>query len=118
MTTQKELNEMFVGILGDISQICERITTGNISHNISTIRCKCKDMLAFYNKYPINPWHSIAEEDLPKEEKLYLCGDNSDYIIGEWNAEKRRFTDPFSRFDNQRIDWVQYWMEIPILPSE
>lgn len=68
--------------------------------------------------HPVNPWHSIADGDLPKEEKLYLCGDNSDYIIGEWNAETRRFTDPFSRFDNQRIDWVKYWMEIPKLPSE
>lgn len=68
--------------------------------------------------HPVNPWHSIADGDLPKEEKLYLCGDNSDYIIGEWNAETRRFTDPFSKFDNQRIDWVKYWMEIPKLPSE
>ena len=68
--------------------------------------------------HPVNPWHSIADGDLPKEENLYLCGDNSDYIIGEWNAETRRFTDPFSRFDNQRINWVEYWMEIPKLPSE
>ena len=68
--------------------------------------------------HPANPLHSIADGDLPKEEKLYLCGDNSDYIIGEWNAEMRRFTDPFSRFDNQRIDWVQYWMEMPKLPSK
>nr|DAF63777.1 MAG TPA: Protein of unknown function (DUF551) [Podoviridae sp. ctz6O13] len=56
---------------------------------------------------------------MPKEEEeLYLCGDNSDYIIGEWDAKTKRFNDPFSRFDNQIINWVKYWMSIPKLSDE
>jgi len=28
------------------------------------------------------------------------------------------FYDPFSRLDDERLDWVKYWMEIPQLPKE
>lgn len=93
-------------------------TDGGHTGDLNTGRDDFMEGAEWADAHPVNPWHSVADGDLPKEEKLYLCGDNSDYIIGEWNAEKRRFTDPFSRFDNQRIDWVQYWMEMPKLPSE
>lgn len=93
-------------------------TDGGHTGDLNTGRDDFMEGAEWADAHPVNPWHSIADGDLPKEEKLYLCGDNSDYIIGEWNAETRRFTDPFSRFDNQRIDWVKYWMEIPKLPSE
>ena len=42
MTTQKEIDEMFIGILENISEICDKTTTGNVSHNIATIKCKFK----------------------------------------------------------------------------
>ncbi len=93
-------------------------TDGGHTGDLNTGRDDFMEGAEWADAHPANPWHSIADGDLPKEEKLYLCGDNSDYIIGEWDAETRRFTDPFSRFDNQRIDWVKYWMEIPKLPSE
>ena len=55
MTSQKEIDELFISTLQSISQICDRITSGNVSHNVSTIKCKCRDMLAFYEKYRANP---------------------------------------------------------------
>ena len=61
MTTQKEIDEMFIGILENISEICDKTTSGNISHNIATIKCKCRDMLQFYKKYPATLWHSVKE---------------------------------------------------------
>ena len=47
----KEMYEIFIGTLNSISQVCDKTTTGNVAHNIATIKCKCKDMLKFYEKY-------------------------------------------------------------------
>ena len=65
-----------------------------------------------------NQWFSVADGDLPKDDELYLCSDGSDYIIGEFDKKKRQFNNPFSRFVNEKIDWVKYWMEIPQLPKK
>lgn len=47
----KEMYEIFIGTLNSILQVCDKTTTGNVYHDIATIKCKCKDMLAFYEKY-------------------------------------------------------------------
>jgi hypothetical protein len=69
MTTQKEIDEMFIGILENISEICDKTTSGNVSHNIATIKYKCRDMLQFYKVYPVSHWHSVKEGDLPEDVK-------------------------------------------------
>ena len=51
MITQKEMDETFIATLESISQVCDKTTSGNVSHNLPSIKCKCKDMLAFYEKY-------------------------------------------------------------------
>lgn len=116
MTSQTEMNEMFVNVLEDISQLCGRLLTGNISYNISIIRCKCKDMLDFYKKYPVSPWHKVADGDLPKEHGDYICHDGYGTRIGWFNTSDKRFYDSYSRLDEE-IE-LKYWMEVPNLPSE
>ena len=49
----KEMYEIFICTLNSISQICDITTSGNVAHNIPTIKCKCRDMLQFYNKYKV-----------------------------------------------------------------
>ena len=49
----KEMDETFIATLESISQVCDRTTSGNVSHNIATIKCKCREMLQFYNKYKV-----------------------------------------------------------------
>ena len=49
----KEMDETFIATLESISQVCDKTTSGNVSHNIATIKCKCRDMLQFYNKYKV-----------------------------------------------------------------
>ena len=66
MINQKEMDDAFVATIESILQICEKITTGNVSHNIATIKYKCRDMLQFYKDYPVNHWHSVADGDFPK----------------------------------------------------
>lgn len=52
--TQKEMNDTFIATLEGIKSVCEKMTSGNVSHNVATIRCKCSEMLQFFeewNKY-------------------------------------------------------------------
>lgn len=52
--TQEEMNTTFIATLEGIKGVCDKITTGNVSHNVATIRCKCVEMLHFFedwNKY-------------------------------------------------------------------
>lgn len=49
----KEMNETFIATLESISKVCDSTTSGNVSHNIATIKCKCTEMLQFYNKYKV-----------------------------------------------------------------
>lgn len=52
--TQEEMNTTFIATLEGIKSVCEKMTSGNVSHNVATIRCKCSEMLQFFeewNKY-------------------------------------------------------------------
>lgn len=47
----EEMDKIFIATLESILQICDRMNSGNVSHNVATIKCKCRDMLSFYKKY-------------------------------------------------------------------
>lgn len=72
MTTQKEIDEAFIATLEGILNICDKTTSGNVSHNIATIKGKCRNMLQFYEEFPVSPWHSVADGDLPKLDTVVL----------------------------------------------
>lgn len=117
MTTQKEIDEMLINLLESISQICDKTTSGNVSHNIATIKCKCRDMLQFYKENTASPWHSVEEGDLPQVNKDYIFSYNGFSYIGYMREDKSlHFNDEFSPMLD--IDEVDYWMEIPELPTE
>lgn len=122
MTTQKEIEEMFIGLLENISQICDKTTSGNVSHNIATIKYKCRDMLQFYKQYPVTLWHSVTDGDFPQKEK------NNNRV--EFSVEVLVLLDKnrldFGRYDYTYKSWYvglqrvypTHWMEIPELPTE
>lgn len=122
MTTQKEIDEMFIGILENISEICDKTTTGNVSHNIATIKCKCRDMLQFYKQYPVSHWHSVKEGDLPQEAKNNNRIEFSVEVLVR--LDKNRFA--FGRYDYTYKSWYvglqrvypTHWMEIPELVTD
>lgn len=128
MTTQKEIDEMLINLLESISQICDKTTSGNVSHNIATIKCKCRDMLQFYKKYPANPWHSVADGDFPKGIKndsecmsfiVKTKGGNQyfAYYTSWLDEEYRAIRHDFFDECDCLLD-VEYWMKIPELPTE
>ena len=51
LMTQKEMNDTFIAAFEGIKGVCEKITTGNVSHNVATIRCKCVEMLQFFEDW-------------------------------------------------------------------
>ena len=53
MTTQKEIDKIFIDTLESVVQMCEKTTSGNVSHNIATIKCKCRDMLQSKVSHPL-----------------------------------------------------------------
>lgn len=51
LMTQKEMNDTFIAAFEGIKGVCDKITTGNVSHNVATIRCKCVEMLQFFDDW-------------------------------------------------------------------
>ena len=47
----KRMCELFIYTLNSILRVCDETTSGNVSHNIATIKCKCRDMLEYYEEY-------------------------------------------------------------------
>lgn len=131
MTTQKEIDEMFIGILENISEICDKTTSGNVSHNIATIKCKCRDMLQFYKVYPVTHWHAVKDGDLPNVEEYSSGAVNDKLFVVKTTDGKKDIANFLEWFDEEcrtyRYDFfdasdcpinVDYWMEIPKLPTD
>jgi hypothetical protein len=118
MTTQEEMNEVFIATLNGIMQVCDKTTTGNVSHNIATIKCKCKDMLEFYKKYPTTNWHSVVDGELPQEGKSCLFYHYGDVYKGIMHSDKRLSIDDMYVPITLYINDIQYWMEIPKVEKE
>jgi hypothetical protein len=117
MTTKKEIDEMFIGILENISEICDKTTSGNVSHNIATIKCKCRDMLQFYKQYPVSHWHSVKDGDLPQESQDCIFSCQGELYKGFMlSDESLHFDEVFA--PHLDIYDVDYWMGIPELPTE
>ena len=51
LMTQKEMNDIFIAAFEGIKGVCDKMTTGNVSHNVATIRCKCVEMLQFFEDW-------------------------------------------------------------------
>ncbi len=124
MTTQKEIDEAFIATLESIIGVCDKTTSGNVSHNVATIKGKCRNMLQFYKEFPVSPWHSVADGDLPKEPK-------GDYIDPPFfvKCKNGTTTSAYYELEEDEEDYcfyddcgcvldVEFWMEIPQLPKE
>lgn len=69
MINQKEMDDIFITTLECIIQVCSLITSGNVAHYVPSIKGKCQSMIQFYKENPANPWHSVADGDLPLKAK-------------------------------------------------
>lgn len=112
------MDDIFITTLESIVQVCDLTTSGNVSHNIATIKCKCRDMLQFYKENTVSPWHSVADGGLPKmnTDCLFLY---SERLIDKGFMREDKSISLDSEFAPLiDINDVDYWMEIPELPTE
>ena len=119
MVTQKEMDEMLINLLESISQICDKTTSGNVSHYIPSIKGMCQSMIQFYKENPVSPWHSVKDGELPQEAKDCIFSYQGELYKGFMFDDKSlHFDDEFSPTLDININEVDYWMEIPKLPTE
>ena len=70
-------------------------------------------MLQFYKKYPVNPWHKVADGDLPKRDGRYIVMAQNGYChTCQYHTDDRYWDTVGYQSD------IKYWMEIPELPTE
>jgi hypothetical protein len=117
MTTQEEIDEMFASLLRNISQICNKTTFVHMSHNIEIIKGEYRNMLQFCKNHPKSLWHSVKDGELPQVNKDYVFSYKGFSYIGYMREDKSlRFNDEYAPMLD--INEVDYWMEIPELPTE
>lgn len=74
--------------------------------------------------HPANPWHNVADGDLPKECKgdaicpTFLVAARGGDLIMAYYAWKEDEDEPYFYDDCDMALDVEWWMEIPKLPSE
>ena len=71
--------------------------------------------LGLYDGATANPWHSVADGDLPEKKGNYLCSDGEEFIVAYYSHASGRFFNPLERYGGDYSDWIKYWMEIPQL---
>ena len=72
------------------------------------------------DSHPANLWHSVKDGDLPKESKgdlfnltLLICMPNGRMFPAYYDIKENIFADEFND-----VIKIEYWMEIPELPTE
>jgi len=128
MTTQEEIDEMFASLLRNISQTCNKTTFVHMSHNIEIIKGEYRDMLQFCKNHHKSLWHSVKDGELPKGIRddsecmpfiVKTKGGNQylAYYTSWFDEECRTIRHEFFDECDCALD-VEYWMEIPELPTE
>ena len=69
------------------------------------------------DEHPANPWHSVKDGEIPQVYARCLFNSKAELYKGFMAADKLLY---FDDRGNQKlsIDEVDYWMEIPKLPTE
>ena len=91
-------------------------TDGGCTGDLNTGRDDFMEGAEWADAHPANPWHNIADGDLPPNNTYCLF-----LIYGE-HMEQGYVRDGDVFFDSTEKPWafknLDYWMEIPKLPSE
>ena len=91
-------------------------TDGGYTGDLNTGRDDFMEGAEWADAHPANPWHNIADGDFPPDDTYCLF-----LIYGE-HMEQGYVRDGDVHFDSTEKPWafknLDYWMEIPQLPSK
>lgn len=71
--------------------------------------------VGLYEGATANPWHSVADGDLPQNDNDVLCQNGTELIVGYFSMVDNCFYDADSE---DRLTDVEYWTEFPQLPKK
>ena len=92
-----DLTEKSIGWFNDIADMCQRLTTGNVSHMSATIRGKAIRCAEFLNKHKEKPvssiWHDAKEEPEISRKLFIICKTNrcTSYYVSIYNESSGKF---------------------------
>ena len=96
------------------------MTQEEILQRVSSIETDIDEQwcrVGVYEGATANPWHPVADGDLPKDSKDYLCYNGMNVHIGWFDTNKKCFYNTYSRYKERMLD-VECWAEIPQLPTK
>nr|DAV15692.1 MAG TPA: hypothetical protein [Caudoviricetes sp.] len=99
-------------------------TDGGCTGDLNTGRDDFMAGAEWADAHPANPWHKVADGDLPKDFKgdaicpTFLVAARGGDLIVAYYAWKEDEYEPYFYDDCDMALDVEWWMEIPKLPSE
>lgn len=99
-------------------------TDGGCTGDLNTGRNDFMEGAKWADAHPVNPWHNVADGDLPKECKgnaicpTFLVAAKGGDLIVAYYAWKEDEDEPYFYDDCDMALGVEWWMEISKLPSE
>ena len=103
----------------EISKVASEYTEnyGYFNVDLDDVEIGFMDGAEWADEHPINPWHSIADGDLPQVDKRCLLSFQGGFYIGFRCASNSIFLEDEDSLFLDIYD-IDYWMEIPKLPTD
>lgn len=105
----------------EINQAAKEYTDnyGYLNVDLDDVSCGFMDGAEWADEHPKSPWHSVKDGELPQEAKDCIFSYQGELYKGFMFDDKSlHFDDEFSPTLDININEVDYWMEIPKLPTE
>lgn len=103
----------------EISKVASEYTEnyGYFNVDLDDVEIGFMDGAEWADEHPINPWHSIADGDLPEVNKRCLLNIEGSNYIGFRCVTEHVFLEDTPSL-SLTINDFDYWMEIPKLPTD
>lgn len=90
---------------------------GCFNCNLGDVGCGFIDGAEWTDEHPANPWHSVKDGDLPPFNKVCLFNCNGTTYIGFIRGDESLYLEN-DLYLSLSINDINYWMEVPKLPTE
>lgn len=90
---------------------------GCFNCDLGDVGCGFIDGAEWADEHPANPWHSVKDGDLPPFNKVCLFNCNGTTYIGFIRGDESLYLEN-DLYLSLSINDINYWMEVPKLPTE
>ena len=90
---------------------------GCFNCDLGDVGCGFIDGAEWADEHPANPWHSVKDGDLPPFNKVCLFNCNGTTYIGFIRGDESLYLEN-DLYLSLSINDINYWTEVPKLPTE